>query len=80
MIVKEHYMTRYDGVELYRSYSDKDVYIRKVGTDELYTEAIDVSASTYEYEETNISIDEPSAGDATEADYIAALKELGCEI
>ena len=51
-IVKELYKTKKDGVKLYRTYSDEGYMIKKVGTDELYEEAIDVESSTYEYEET----------------------------
>ena len=78
MIVKEFYITRSDGVNLYRSCSDKGVQIRKVGTDEIYDEAVDVENAPYTYTET----DEPIEGDteeATEEDYIAALAELGVE-
>ena len=39
MIIKEFYMTRKDGVNLYKTYSDKNVYIIKQGTDEKYEEA-----------------------------------------
>lgn len=52
MIVKEFYLTRKDGVNLYKSYSNKGETIRKVGTDEVYDEAIDVENSPYAYEET----------------------------
>lgn len=57
MIVKEFYKTRNDGVNLYRSYSDKDKYIKKVGTEELYSEAIDIDGAPYVYEETDIPIE-----------------------
>ena len=57
MIVKEFYMTRKDGINLYRTYSDADVYIRKVGTEEVYTEAIDVEDAPFVYEETDIPIE-----------------------
>ena len=53
MIIKEFYMTRKDGVRLFKSYSDKGLKIRKVGTDKIYDEAIDVETSTYTYEEVN---------------------------
>lgn len=52
MIIREFYMTRKDGVNLYKTYSDKGVYIIKQGTDEKYDEAIDVENSPYTYEET----------------------------
>lgn len=40
-----------------RRYSDKGVKIRKVGTDSLYDDAVDIVPCRYEYEETDISID-----------------------
>lgn len=51
-IVKELYKTREDGVNLYRTYSDEGFTIKKVGTEEIYEEAIDVENAPYEYEET----------------------------
>ena len=48
MVVKEFYRTREDGVRLYKSYSNNGYYIQKVGTDEVYTEAIDVEDAPYE--------------------------------
>ena len=57
MIVKEFYKTRDDGVNLYRSYSTENLKIRKVGTNEVYDEAIDIQDAPYEYEETNEIID-----------------------
>lgn len=52
MIVREFYRTREeDGVNLYRTYSDCGKDIRKVGTDEVYAEAIDVEGAPYIYEE-----------------------------
>lgn len=52
MIIKEFYATRKDGVNLYKTYSDKNVYIEKQGTDEKYDMAIDVENAPYTYEET----------------------------
>ena len=57
MIIKEYFRTREDGVNLYRTYSDADMKIRKVGTDEVYDEAIDVEGAPYTYEETDIPIE-----------------------
>lgn len=57
MIVREFYSTRSDGIYLFRTYSDRGVQIRKVGTDEIYDEAIDVESAPYTYEETNIPIE-----------------------
>ena len=57
MIVKEFYTQRKDGVSLYRTYSDADLKIRKVGTDEIYDEAIDIEGAPYTYEETDMPIE-----------------------
>ena len=53
MIIREFYRTRKDGVNLYRTYSDQKVMIRKVGTNEVYDEAIDIETAPYVYEETD---------------------------
>lgn len=58
MIVREYFDTRSDGVRLYRTYSDKNLYIRKVGTDEVYSEAVDVEDAPYTYEETDKEIED----------------------
>lgn len=57
MIVKEFYRTREDSVDLFRTYSDKGLQIQKVGTDEIYDEAVDVENSGFEYVETDIPIE-----------------------
>ena len=43
---------------LVKTYSDKGVMIRKKGTDEIYSEAIDPKKFNREYEETDIPIDQ----------------------
>ena len=43
---------------LVKTYSDKGVMIRKKGTDEIYSEAIDPQKFNREYEETDIPIDQ----------------------
>lgn len=53
MIVKEFYRTREDNINLYRTYSDQNFKIQKVGTNEIYTEAIDIEDSIDTYIETN---------------------------
>lgn len=58
MIVREFYAERMDGVKLYRTYSDTNKYIKKVGTAEEYSEAIDVESAPYKYEETNKEIEQ----------------------
>ena len=57
MIIREFYRIREDGVNLYRTYSDNNKYIKKVGTDEVYSEAIDVEFAPYKYVETDIEIE-----------------------
>ena len=66
MIKKEFYRTREDGVNLYKSYSDEGYYIQKVGTDEVYTEAIDVENAPYVYIETAEKIETDTEGENTE--------------
>lgn len=56
-IVYEYFKTRKDGVVLNRVYSDRDVMIRKVGTGEVYEEAIDVENAPWTYEETDQAIE-----------------------
>lgn len=53
MIVREHYKTRTDGVELYRTYSDAGYLIRQAETGAEYDEAIDVAGTSYTYTETD---------------------------
>lgn len=52
-IVNELFETREDGVKLYRTYSNENKFIRKIGTNEFYTEAVDVEDTPYKYVETN---------------------------
>ena len=53
MIVKEYYGIRKDKVKLYKTYSDNNKIIHKIGTDEEYNIAIDVENAPFEYEETD---------------------------
>lgn len=53
MVKREYVDIRKDGVRLFKSYSDKGLKIRKVGTEEIYDEATDVETSTYTYEEVD---------------------------
>ena len=57
MIKTEYYATRADGVELNRTYSDSGMKIRKVGTDEVYDDAVDVKGAGYQYEETDTPVE-----------------------
>lgn len=58
MIVREFYEKRFDGVNLYRTYSDEGFYIKQVETGNIYSEAIDVEDAPYTYEETSEPIEE----------------------
>lgn len=60
MITVEFYRTRQDGVDLYRTHSTDGFKIRKIGTDEIYDEAIDVIGAPFAYEETEEKIEEGS--------------------
>lgn len=44
--------------DLVKTYSDKGMMIRKKGTEELYSEAIDPKKFNREYEETDIPIEQ----------------------
>lgn len=44
--------------QLKKTYSDNNKYIKKVGTEKLYSEAIDLLDSSFEYIETDIDIKE----------------------
>lgn len=41
-------------IEYKKTYSDSGYLIRKIGTDEIYDEAIDLIDANYDYEETDI--------------------------
>ena len=57
MILREYYTTTESGIKLYRTYSNTNHYIQKVGTTEKYVEAIDTEDSTFEYEESAETFD-----------------------
>ena len=57
MIKKEFFETRADGVNLYKTYSDKNLMIQKVGTGEIYDIAIDIETAPYTYIETETAVD-----------------------
>lgn len=69
MIVKEYYGTRKDGINLYRTYSDENLQIQKVNTNELYDEAIDIESANYEYVETDKFIDDNEEGETVNGEY-----------
>ena len=72
MIIKE--TVTIDGHVFTRTYSDT-YKIRKIGTDEIYTDTMDVS--DYQYEETDMPLEIP---EATEDDMREALAILGVEL
>lgn len=47
----------FNGREFRRTYSDEGYLIRKVGTDEIYSEAVDLPDRNFEYVETEQSIE-----------------------
>ncbi len=78
MIKTDFYMERKDDVKLFRTYSDRNMMIQKDGTDEIYSEAIDVENSGFTYTETDIPI-EGETDELTVADTLAMLNQLGVE-
>ena len=58
MIIKEIFRTREDGVNLYRTYSDKEVMLRQNETGILYSDPVDVDGAPFTYTETNIKINQ----------------------
>lgn len=74
-IVREYYKTRKDGVTLYRTYSDEQFKIHKIGTEEIYDEAIDVENAPFEYEETTEKI-EVEETDLTEIEEKAKAYDI----
>ena len=57
MIIKEEYMTRADGVKLYRTYSDEGKQIIQNETGIKYAEAIDVENAPYTYTESDEDVE-----------------------
>ena len=61
---------------LERHYSDAGFKIQKVGTEEIYDDAIDLIELHYEYIETDIPIDSDLEPDQMTAQYVEAAKIL----
>lgn len=76
MIQKELYMTRSDGVKLYRSYSDSGKDLLQVETGAVYNEAIDVEGAGYTYQEVDRTEEETDEGE----DMREALGILGVSV
>lgn len=67
MIQREYYTTRFDNVNLFRTFSDEGYYIRQEQTGILYEEAIDVEDSEYTYTETDLLLPiQPGSEEETE--------------
>ena len=56
MIKRDFYVTRKDGVNLYKIYSDSNMYIIQNETGIKYSEAVDVENAPYTYSETDETI------------------------
>ena len=56
MVVKEN--IKINNKDFVKHYSDENYYIRKIGTEEIYGEAIDLPEMGYEYEETDEKIED----------------------
>lgn len=58
MIIREFYETRFDGIKLYRTYSDIHHYIIQDQTGIEYEEAIDIEDAPYTYTESDKEIED----------------------
>ncbi len=80
MIDREFHRTREDGVNLYRTFTNKNVYIRQEQTGEEYpVEAIDVENAPYTYTETDIPVEAEATTEteqkAAAFDYLTGRSE-----
>lgn len=57
MVIKEFFMTRTDGVNLFRTYSDEGKMLIQNETGIQYSEAVDVEGSGYTYTESDKPIE-----------------------
>ena len=70
MVITEFYKTRFDGVNLYRTYSDQGrILIRNDGIE--YSEAIDIENSGYTYIESDITMEDTTEAEAFVYDAIS---------
>lgn len=51
MIIREFYLEKPNGKKLFKTYSSLGKFIQKVGTSDIYLEAIDIEDSNFEYVE-----------------------------
>ena len=81
MIQREYYTTRFDNVNLFRTFSDEGFYIRQEQTGILYEEAIDVEDSEYTYTETDLPLpiqpdaEEEEAEEADEGEQEVGIRD-----
>lgn len=81
MIVIEFYKQREDGINLFRTYSDEGFEIQKMGTNEVYTEAIDVEGAYWDYMETSTKVaqeilDDIQKKNLTTSELVTMLEEI----
>ena len=69
MIITEFFRVREDGVNLYRTYSDRGLRIENEQTHEVFDEAVNVDGSTHTYTET----DEPIQDEITDSEALNIL-------
>ena len=79
MIITEFFMTRQDGVNLYKTYSDQNLRLQCEQTNEVFDEVINVEGHQYTYIETNETIElfttEENLDEAIQAIHILLGKE-----
>lgn len=52
-VTRKYYITRNDGVRLYKTYSDQNKYIKQLPAEVIYDVAIDVETAPYYYIEVS---------------------------
>ena len=68
-------------IQYIKNYSDADYYIQKVGTEEIYSEAVDPIGTDRTYVETTELIEtEENPNEATIEDYQEALTKMGVSL
>lgn len=84
MIKKDFFITREDGVNLYRTYSDQGFMVRQLETGILYEDPIDVENAPYTYEESDILIKkedfnysyETNSDEISAEEFMALVEEI----
>lgn len=75
MIITDFFREREDGVNLYRTYSDRGLRIENEQTHEVFDEAVNVDGSTHTYTET----DEPIQDEITDSEALNILLGRGVD-